>query len=317
MVSRIYIYNIYIHIYIWDLLYQLSSWPNFPHGGSWFTFKRLHWCISKDVAGEAPRFDLLKLQVAIQFERCQWIPRPLEFEHLWIVKHRKTVQWDMMKHQFCKLAQYELSTYFLIQVIHCVTVACPFDRAYLRRIQRELKEICESPSRHWTAKARCIGLWIDMCICIDNKQMVIGRTAGPATDDLFEWIVLHQVLAWSSGCVNKTSWWHYYANASYDSLSHAGHQAVYKCWMIRAPFSYFFREIFTFVMKWLSLPFADHQQQILKEAGLAVRSKVHWKQILKLPGPRHLHWQDCTSGQLPSSTMEEINSLSLKAASAA
>eukprot|EP00435_Cladocopium_sp_Y103_P058454 s408_g20.t1 len=32
------------------------------------------------------------------------------------------------------------------------------------RIQRELKEICESPSRHWTA--------------------------GPATDDLFEWIAL-------------------------------------------------------------------------------------------------------------------------------
>lgn len=32
----------------------------------------------------------------------------------------------------------------------------------IKRIQRELKEICESPSRHWTA--------------------------GPATDDLFEWI---------------------------------------------------------------------------------------------------------------------------------
>lgn len=96
-----------------------------------------------------------------------------------------------MKHQFCTLAQYEL--------IHCVTVAGPFDRAYLRRIQRELKEICESPSRHWTAKACCIGLWIDMCICINNKQMVIGRTAGPATDDLFEWIVLHQV--WQAAVV--------------------------------------------------------------------------------------------------------------------
>ena len=40
-----------------------------------------------------------------------------------------------------------------------------------------------------------------MYIHINNKQMVIGRTAGPATDDLFEWIVLHQVwqavVAWT------------------------------------------------------------------------------------------------------------------------
>ena len=29
------------------------------------------------------------------------------------------------------------------------------------------------------------------------------------------------------------------ANASCESLSHAGHQTVSKCWIIRAPFSYF------------------------------------------------------------------------------